>query len=217
MKIKIKDSWKEVTIGEFIALEKIKGVQFNDNIELAAKLLEILSDKDAEFIANIPAENIPSLASHLSFITAQVSGGNISTTYVINGKEYNATLNVREFSSIRYIDLASLLRDNDGNKNLHNILAVILVPKGMKYNGGEYDIMQVANEIYEYFSIADAYALSLFFSKIFESLIEVIKNCSIKKIRKIASKEMNKERKEALMKMIRDLKRLQKNGAGLAV
>lgn len=213
MNITIKNNWNEVTIEEFLRLESLKKRDIKDNATYLIEVLSILSDKDKDFLENMPAVNLPGCAEALKFITTQPSGA-VKKEYEINGKVYTARLNTGDLTAMQYIDLAALIKNNEGNKNLHNILAVLLVPKGMKYNSGKYDVMALGKEIKKYFSIADAFAISLFFSIILNILIDLTKSYSIKKMRRAAEREKCPERKEALMMMMKEMRRSRRSGVG---
>lgn len=212
-KITIKNSWKELSISEYVKIQDISSKQYEDDVDYALDILSVLSNKDRKFLENLPASQIVNIAGALKFLNTKVEKGSIRTKYIINGKNYNALLNVNDFSAIQYIDLATLLKDNEGNKNLHYILAVILIPEGKEYN--TYDIQEVANEINNHFHFIDAYALSLFFSTLTKSLMQAMQMLSARKLLKMEMKEKDPEKKQRLRNTRKDLKHLARNGAGI--
>lgn len=212
-KITIKNSWKELSISEYVQIQDISLKQYDDDVDYALDILSILSDKDRSFLGSIPAPHIINIARSLNFLNTKMEKGTLQAKYTINGKNYNAILNVNDFSAIQYIDLSTLLKDNEGNKNLHYILAVILIPEGKEYN--TYDIHEVANEIKNHFRFIDAYALSLFFSTLTKSLMQATQMLSARKILKMEKSEKDPERKKRLKNLRKELKLLARNGAGI--
>ncbi|MCD7937494.1 MAG: hypothetical protein LUG98_11585 [Tannerellaceae bacterium] len=214
--IHIKNSWNEVTIGEFMAIQQLRQEDFENDFEYYIRLLGILSDKDTDYFYHIPMMNIPGLVRELSFLSTEPAG-ELNTSYRINGKKYKVCLDIRNFSAIQYIDLVTLLKDNKDNKNLHLILAILMQESGKKYNTEEYDVMAAAEEIRDHFSIADAYTLSLFFSLLLKSLIRGMQSYSISRMKKKLKKEKDPEKKENLMTTISRMQDLVKSGDGFII
>lgn len=211
--IKIKNSWKEVTIEDFLKIQRLDIQDFETELDYHIELLSILSDKDKEYLYTIPVVNIPSLLSEIEFISSMPKG-EIKYSYLINGKKYKATLNVNDLTAMQYIDLVSLLTDNKDNKNIHLILAVILIEEGKEYNAKNFDIEKAADEIKQHFNIADAWQISVFFSTLLNSLMVAIGSYSASKMKKLKKKEKNPKRREAIKKAMAVMETFHRGGVG---
>ena len=75
---------------------------------------------------------------------------------------------------------------------ISKILAIFLIPDGKEY--GDYDILEVANEIENYFSIEDAVTLTFFFSNLKKKLL-IVSLLYLEKMKKKAEKKLNKKKK----------------------
>ena len=95
------------------------------------------------------------------------------------------------------------------------MLSVFLIPKGKKY--GEYDLEEVISDIYNYFPIADARAVSFFFTLVLQSLTKAtlisLERRTKKELKKTKTKE-EKEKIEMLLETIRLSKDSIPNGIG---
>ena len=103
----------------------------------------------------------------------------------------------------------------NADKNVKELLSVFLIPKGKKY--GEYDLEEVMNDIYNYFPIADARAVSFFFTLVLQSLTKAtlisLERRTKKELKKTKTKE-EKEKIEMLLETIRLSKDSIPNGIG---
>jgi hypothetical protein len=98
----------------------------------------------------------------------------------------------------QYIDMLTL-SSRPLMENIHKILSLFLVPAKVKntifgkritpVKYGSYDIEEVADIILNNFAISDAYALMVFFCKVFESLMSRTQAYLIKEITRMSKKE----------------------------
>ena len=215
--IKLKyNKWSEISIKKFDEISDILSSMknFNDDeaLEININLLSILCDVSVDEIEDLPLTEFSKLVKQTEFLK-EMPKVDIKDSYVINGKKYVLCANVSKMTTAQYIDYQTLIKNAD--KNVKELLSVFLIPKGKKY--GEYDLDEVINDIYNYFPIADARAVSFFFTLVLQSLTKAtlisLERRTKKELKKAKTKE-EKEKIEMLLGTIRLSKDSLPNGIG---
>lgn len=142
--VKIKNSWNEITVNEFIQLQTIE-----DEIEL----FEILTN--LESLEGISELDLISIKNEFKFIQKSPIV-NSKDNIIINGELYNVITTYDKILTSQFIDLQLYL--NKPIDNIHNILSIILIPNGKQYNT-DYDIKELSNNILYKLNIEDAYGI----------------------------------------------------------
>ena len=215
MKLKY-NNWSEISIKKFDEinniLSHINNVNEDEALEININLLSILCDVSVEEIEDLPLTEFSKLVKQTEFLK-EMPKVDIKDNYVINGKKYVLCANVSKMTTAQYIDYQTLVKNAD--KNVKELLSVFLIPKGKKY--GEYDLEEVMNDIYNYFPIADARAVSFFFTLVLQSLTKAtlisLERRTKKELKKTKTKE-EKEKIEILLETIRLSKNSIPNGIG---
>lgn len=215
MKLKYND-WSDISIKKFDEinniLSNINNVNEDEALEININLLSILCDVSVEEIEDLPLTEFSKLVKQTEFLK-EMPKVDIKDNYVINGKKYVLCANVSKMTTAQYIDYQTLVKNAD--KNVKELLSVFLIPKGKKY--GEYDLEEVMNDIYNYFPIADARAVSFFFTLVLQSLTKAtlisLERRTKKELKKTKTKE-EKEKIEILLETIRLSKDSIPNGIG---
>ena len=96
---------------------------------------------------------------------------------MLNGRKYNCFVNLQDLTVSRYMDFENLSK----TKDLVKILAVFLIPDGKEY--GSYDLDEVYEDI-KTMNIVEASGIFNFFPLEFRICIEVLKDYSIKELKK---------------------------------
>lgn len=215
IKLKYND-WNCISIKKFDEISDILSSMknFNDDeaLEININLLSILCDVSVDEIEDLPLTEFSKLVKQTEFLK-EMPKVDIKDSYVINGKKYVLCANVSKMTTAQYIDYQTLIKNAD--KNVKELLSVFLIPKGKKY--GEYDLDEVINDIYNYFPIADARAVSFFFTLVLQSLTKAtlisLERRTKKELKKAKTKE-EKEKIEMLLGTIRLSKDSIPNGIG---
>ena len=214
MKLKF-DNWKKITIEIY---DKLKALKTDVNteeeiIEVNVQMLSILCDVDENDILNLGLDEFQELIYKSEFLK-DIPKVNLNDEYNINGVVYCVHRNLRTLTTAQYIDFQTLYKDKE--VKLKNLLACFLIPKGKKY-GEDYDVLEVADEIYKHMSIVDANSVMFFFTLQYQVLIKVMLTSSIKYLKRMMKKEKN-EMKRALIERniqhLTQLKTLHKIGTG---
>lgn len=215
MKLKY-NNWSEISIKKFDEISNIlysmNNVNEDEALEININLLSILCDVSVEEIEDLPLTEFSKLVKQTEFLK-EMPKVDIKDSYVINGKKYVLCANVSKMTTAQYIDYQTLVKNAD--KNVKELLSVFLIPKGKKY--GEYDLEEVISDIYNYFPIADARAVSFFFTLVLQSLTKAtlisLERRTKKELKKTKTKE-EKEKIEMLLETIRLSKDSIPNGIG---
>lgn len=194
-------SWRDITISVFEKLKDIKELQTinqEDVLQKNVQLLSILCECEEDEIINLKLTDFNKLINQIEFLNTMPKV-NVYDYYEINGNVYQVNRNIKEMTTSQYIDFQTLM-DGDREKNLPNILAIFLTPKGKKYCDG-YDVVNVIEDIHNHLSIVDARSIMFFFILQYQSLTKVMLTYSIKEMKRTA----RKQKSEKIMKEIKDL------------
>lgn len=211
IKLKYND-WNYISIKKFDEIKKALNANRNNELEANLEMLSILCDVSVEEIEDLPLTEFSKLVKQTEFLK-EMPKVDIKDSYVINGKKYVLCANVSKMTTAQYIDYQTLIKNAD--KNVKELLSVFLIPKGKKY--GEYDLEEVMSDIYNYFPIADARAVSFFFTLVLQSLTKAtlisLERRTKKELKKAKTKG-EKEKIEILLGTIRLSKDSIPNGIG---
>lgn len=192
-KITIKNKWSEITINEYIQIIGILKDESLDELEINNYLLSILSGLDIKDVRKLSIQEYNNFLKASEFLKKQPST-KLKKSYIINNKKYNTTLKLSKVNTGQYMDLQELTKDYESTiENISKILAIFLIPDGKEY--GDYDILEVANEIENYFNIEDAVTLTFFFSNLKKKLL-IVSLLYLEKMKKKAEKNLNKKKKK---------------------
>lgn len=215
IKLKYKN-WESISIKKFdeisYILSHINNVNEDEALEININLLSVLCDVDVEEIEDLPLTEFSKLVKQTEFLK-EMPKVDIKEKYVINGNKYVLCANVSKMTTAQYIDYQTLVKNAD--KNVKELLSVFLIPEGKKY--GDYDLEKVIDDIYNYLPIADARAISFFFTLVLQSLTRAtlisLERRTKKELKKAKTKE-EKEKIEILLETIRLSKDSIPNGIG---
>lgn len=124
-----KHNWDDVSIAEFFLIKEIGD---NTSLDVTAKLIKKLS-----IVTAIPETDLKSFKindikdfydQYCKWVDTQKIKGELKDYYHINGKKYFL---VKQFGDIEFnqlVDLQTKSGVNPGVENLHNLLAIFLIP-----------------------------------------------------------------------------------------
>jgi hypothetical protein len=163
---KKKRSWSDVKIGQFQAIQKIYE-EVTTKHEQMIGVLAILEGVPEVELMEKTREDVKMLVTKHSYID-QPLPEKVQKTFKINGITYHVELNPDNMSAYQFADMMQLLRDGQVDKHIHEIMAVIAMPKDAKYKGHE--MLERAKLFRTDLSIGIAYPVLLFFCKASEAL-----------------------------------------------
>lgn len=187
-------AWKDVSIAQY---KKIAALKADEDWHWNA--LAILNGTTYEDIVSRPLNETMKLSREFNrwAIDAPIIHP-VKKKYEINGKKYEFTGYPDKISTAVYIDFYN--GERKVPENLTDMLALVLIPEGHKYNDG-YDLEEVKKEIDEYFNIEDALSVCDFFTSLSQVLLRRAMRQSkrlLKKAKKdgVQTEEAEKQLKE---------------------
>lgn len=190
MKVQIKNKWSEITIKEYISIIGILQDKDLDELEINNYILSILTGLDIKEIRSLSIQEYTECLKATEFLKKSPST-KLKKNYTINNKKYKTILKLSDVNTGQYMDLQELSKDYDSTiENMSKILAIFLIPDGKKY--GDYDILEVADEIENYFNIEDAVTLTFFFSNLKKKLL-IVSLHYLESMKKKAEKKLKKK------------------------
>ena len=139
--VRIKDSWEDITVGDYIELQDIK--EESDVLYILTSLYTL---------NGISKQDLDDIVSSFAFINDKPSIRKCDFL-IVGGKVYDVAASIDKMSASQFIDLQNYL--NDFASNLDKIVAICLVPEKGEYNVG-YNVMKLADEVRENMCILDA-------------------------------------------------------------
>lgn len=190
------NEWSKISVNKYNELNKVLRGDYNtgdfdlDLIDQHIDIISVLNDSTPDEIGLLTPYEFGEYVKELSFLK-KMPRVDINTKYILNGKEYNVFLEMRDMNISQFIDFQTLYKDKE-NK-MKELLACFVLPKGRKYGDG-YDIMEVINDIGEYMCIVDANSILFFFTLLYRSLLKAILNYYTSQLKKLMKREENREK-----------------------
>lgn len=193
-KVKVPDSWDEVTIGQFQEFQESKRDY---------EKVSVLLDEDPEDIRKYDQQSMNRVLSALSWIGELPDQNRYNEFIEVDGVEYRLVKNLNGFCLGEWVDMDEYLKDEPAN--LHLIFAMLYRPPG-EYRAE--DVMGRAKLFQERVMIGQVYGSLLFFSHV---VTKSTPNIQLSLIRSILLKMKPKKKKEKELRK----RETQKNGVGL--
>lgn len=156
-----------------------------DIIDKNLRLLSLLSGEPVNYFESLPFHKLKQAIAKVQFLNDLNSiNCRLPLTFSIGKRIYDVVHHPAKLSSGQYIDLMNILSQcntqKDINERMHDLLAVICIPRRClffkgKYNGALHK--QTAELFYQRLTMDIAYPIALFFCRFWEHLIPAIKTC----------------------------------------
>lgn len=206
--MKIIDNYRDLPIGMYLEICEIDRRTDIEELHKQVSILSILTGREEEEIYNLPIGEYKELAAKSRYLSQPYDGEVLTAkTYALEGWVLQPVEDYRKITTAQYIDFQTFVKDAE--KNIVEILSVMLVPKGKKYNQ-DYDIIELQNVLRRCLSVADALSLYAFFFVQYRQLIEA----SLISCKKEAEKIPDKRKREKTLREIQKQMNLLKNGVG---
>ena len=208
--MKIIDNYRDLPIGMYLEICEISRREDIEELHKQVSILSILTGRDEEEIYDLPIGDYKELVSKTRYL-AQPYDGEVLTakTYALEGWVLQPVEDYRKITTAQYIDFQTFVKDTE--KYIVEILSVMLIPKGKKYNQ-DYDIVELQNVLRRSLSVADALSLyAFFFVQYIQSIKDSLISCK-KEAKKVKDPKKQKEIQKEIHKVEEHLKSL---GVGL--
>lgn len=154
------DNYDKLSLGKYQEIKNLCEGRVVDD-EIQTKILAILTDKTEDEIDHLPIVECREMAHRTGFLyDAKVNVHPLAKTYLVGDFKVSLVRDFRKIETGQYIDFQTYAQDVE--HRLVELLSVILVPKGHRYNEG-YDLAELQEAIRHDLSVADAFSVLGFF------------------------------------------------------
>jgi hypothetical protein len=165
MEITVKTSFKDLTLGTFNTIQSIVGGEtwfLDTEVELAALLTDLTTDQ----VRELPLPVFKEVIRKATFLK-DLPKGKIKETYKLGEYTYLPELQIKDWTSGRFIDFMELTKRED---DISLFIACVLTPKGMKYN--ERNLLDVQQDVLNHMSVEDAMGIVNFFLNLSNAFLQ---------------------------------------------
>ena len=155
------DSYNKLTLAQYQEIQAVQKDGSLEDIDKHTRILSILTGVPEDELMHLPITEYTELSAKAKFLTAEgFQAGRMAKKYIIGGMELVPVTDFRKLETAQYIDFQTYAGDLD--KYMAELISVLLVPKGHRYNEG-YDIIELQGHIRQEMSVADGATIVGFF------------------------------------------------------
>lgn len=203
------DNYRDLPIGMYLEICEISRREDIEELHKQVSILSVLTGREEEEIYDLPIGDYKDLVSKSEFLSQPYEGEILTAkTYALEGWVLQPVEDYRKITTAQYIDFQTFAKDAE--KNIVEILSVMLIPKGKKYNQ-DYDIIELQNVLRRSLSVADALSLYAFF---FVQYIQSTKDSLIYSKEAAMKLRDPEKRKRVLKEILKQEKHLKELGVG---
>lgn len=197
------DSYSKLPLGKYLDIQEVIKNRCRDELAKQAAVLSILSDIQEEEILHLPIVEYKMMRQRMRFLeSSDVNGRRVAKKYICGGYELVPVTDPKKLETCQYIDFQTFAPEME--EHLPELLSVILVPKGMRYNEG-YDIEGVQQAIRSEMSTTDAMTVAAFFLLSCKKSILSSLNYSMRQARRVKDPKKRAEMTETLRSKAREV------------
>lgn len=201
MEVKVKHSWDDVTIGQYVMLKSMDKTDYPELIDKGIFMVDTIYGIDS---SKIPYTAFTELVQTLDFLGERPDQKKkAKAKYTLNGTVYELDLNYADFTTSQFIDFTNYKKDYDEI----GMLSAVIIPKGHTYMDG-YDIEKVKSDIEDYLSVTDGLAIINFFRVASTRFMKFILSYLKRKLTKNKKMKMSREQKEQITREITKLQNI---------
>ncbi|HEY4876895.1 MAG TPA: hypothetical protein VIH86_15050 [Puia sp.] len=214
IKLKLKDTWNEISLATFLELAQVDEAPTNDLEKDIAKL-SILAEVERNYFDSYPASEIKKFSHVLDFLETEPTA-EVKPFYFIGDKKYKFISQIKDLTAGQFVDVMNIAKDKTNfNEKLHTLISIFLLPvrkatlfERLQYGKKEITEKyletpqeQTAENILQNMMIPDVMGLSVFFCQILRGFVNSIKDYLEKKTLTQSKSvlTMLKEDKEVMM------------------
>ena len=204
------DSYNKLTLAQYQEIQAVQKDESLEDIDKHTRILSILTGVPEDELMHFPITEYTELSAKAQFLSAEgFKAGRMAKKYIINGMELIPVTDFRKLETCQYLDFQTYAGDLD--KYMAELISVLLVPKGHRYNEG-YDIIALQESIRQEMSVTDgATIVGFFLTWCAQSILSSL-NFSKQEAMRIKDKT---KREKILQEIARQERILRPNGVGL--
>jgi hypothetical protein len=152
-------NWNKLTVGKYQTIVATQEGGHDDLVKMI-EIVRICEDLTIEQVHELSLRKVSEYFNSYTFLSELPE--KVSKSFKLNDIEYIVCLDISKIKASQFIDLKEFTKDaNSLNGNLHNVLAVLALPKGKKYDGAT--VIDRANYFKENLSCEIALPIMVFF------------------------------------------------------
>ena len=203
------DSYNKLSLGKYAEIQAITKDESIEEVDRMVGILSVLTGAPEDVILHLPIGEFTELSAKAKFLTAaDFQPGRIAKKYKVGKWELYPVTDYRKLETCQYLDFNTFVQDMDNR--MVELVSVLLVPKGCRYNEG-YDIIELQKDIRDNLSVADGATIVAFFLTLCRQSIADSLNFSKRMAKGIRDKG---KRKEILQRIAEQEEALGKSGDG---
>lgn len=202
------DSFSKLPIGKY---EEILAISREDaeEIDKSVAILSVLTGHPEEEILHLPIAEFTELSAKAQFLTADgFRGGRMAKKYILGDWVLHPVTDYRRLETAQYLDFQTYVADLENR--MVELVSVLLVPKGKRYNEG-YDILELQKAIRENMTVTEGATIVGFFLTLCSRSIKDSLRFSKRMAKGIRDRE---KRTEILNRIAEQEEALGKSGVG---
>lgn len=168
------NAWKDLTLAEFAQIRAILADEGREPEDRMIALAAVLQGVDEDTVLEMPMDEVAPLFEAVQGLNEKPKASPLRKAYILNGWRLNVS--DRAMTLAQWIDFQNYARAGFED-HLADILSVVLVPEGKKYNEG-YDMDRLKKDL-QLFAVGDALAVCFFFQKKFLRSMKRTLNCLV--------------------------------------
>ena len=137
------DNYISLTLGTFLDIDAILQSD-KEEIDKQVAIIALLSGETEADILALPLAEYAALAAKTDFLRQECPPVTAPARVVVGGRAYIPVKDFTKVTTAQYVDFQTFSKQ--GTQKLPEILAVLLVPEGHKYNEG-YDFLDVVADV----------------------------------------------------------------------
>lgn len=174
--MRIPQSWKDITIRQFLAANEALQATYDDKVDQSIALVSAVTGASEKDILSLPRKELIQIVEQLSFLNTVDS---ISTKwpkwFMIQGRLFKPVQKLDNLTAGQYIDLMAFSKEP--MENIHKVLATLCLPctwylKAKKYDGAKHQ--EIAQFFLDNLTMDIAYPIAVFFCKVWENSLPAI-------------------------------------------
>lgn len=172
----MKYDWKDITVKQFLRFEELSKRLKNKEIEELDFYCDVLTTLTNIDYTRVPISKLIQDMELIAFINEPIPEVKRPKSISINGHDYEVRADLNNIQTSQFADFNNIMKNSNGeNAKMMKALSVVLIPKGKKNYGEDYDIEQVIKDIddmpYMY-----AQSIAFFLHKKYKRLCSRIQN-----------------------------------------
>lgn len=183
-------SYDELKLGDYLKILAIDRDEGLDAIGRQVGILSILTGLSEDELLHYPLADYSALARGADFLREETEEtGEVRDEYEVGGFTLCPVRDFRNLETGQYIDFKAYAEDIEGH--YPELLSVLLVPKGKRYNEG-YDVLEVQRAVND-LPMSDALAVAGFFLTSWTGLIVDSLNSSERAAKEMSDPQMREK------------------------